>query len=108
MIGKLLLIQVICVLLVDVTGAVEDLLTPIVRWITGSRIGTVGKPLGCSLCLTHWTGLIWLLVTGNFTLAGYALVLLLSCLTPVTLSLYHLAVDMFNRMVEAVYNYFQL
>lgn len=108
MIQNLILIQIICVLLVDVTGAVEDLITPIVRWLTGSRVGTVGKPWSCSLCCTTWTGLIYLLATGNFTLVNFTVLLLLACLTPVTLTLYHLVVDLFTRMVESIYNYFQL
>lgn len=106
--GELLLIQCICVMLVDVTGVVEDLLTPLARWLTGSRVGSVGKPFNCSLCLTWWTSLVWLICTGQVTLASLALALLLACLTPVTLMVYHLAVDMFARMVESIYDYFQL
>lgn len=108
MIWNLILIQFICVMLVDVTGVVEDLITPIVRWLTGSKIGQIGKPFSCSLCMTFWTGLIYLLCTGNFTIVNFTVVLLLACLTPVTLMLYHLAVDLFTRMVESIYNYFQL
>lgn len=108
MIQNLILIQIICVLLVDVTGVIEDMLTPIVRWLSGAKIGTIGKPFSCSLCMTFWTGLIFLLATGNFTLVNFTLVILLACLTPVTLTLYHLVVDLFTRMVESIYNYFQL
>ena len=95
-------------MLVDVTGVIEDMLTPIVRWLTGSKIGTVGKPFSCSLCMTFWTGLIYLLCTGNFTIVNFTVLLLLACLTPVTLMVYHLVVDLFTRMVESIYNYFQL
>ncbi len=108
MIQNLILIQIICVLLVDVTGVIDDMLTPIVRWLSGTKIGTIGKPFSCSLCMTFWTGLIFLLVTGNFTLVNFTLVILLACLTPVTLLVYHLVVDLFTRMVESIYNYFQL
>ena len=108
MIHNLILIQFICVMLVDVTGVIEDMLTPIVRWLTGSKIGTVGKPFSCSLCMTFWTGLIYLLCTGNFTIVNFTVLLLLACLTPVTLMVYHLVVDLFTRMVESIYNYFQL
>lgn len=108
MIQNLILIQIICVLLVDVTGVIEDMLTPIVRWLSGTKIGTIGKPFSCSLCMTFWTGLIFLLATGNFTLVNFTLVILFACLTPVTLTLYHLVVDLFTRMVESIYNYFQL
>ena len=104
----LILIQIICVLLVDVTGVIEDMLTPIVRWLSGTKIGTIGKPFSCSLCCTFWTGLIYLLCTGNFTIVNFTVLLLLACLTPVTLMVYHLAVDLFTRMVESIYNYFQL
>ena len=105
---ELLLIQVTMTLLIDVTGVVEDMLTPIAKWITGAKVGTIGPPISCSKCMTFWTGLIWTLCTGNFTLVTFALLLFLSCTTDVTLTLFHLLKDFFGRMVDAIYDFFKL
>lgn len=108
MMFELFLIQVLCVLLIDVAGVPEDFLTPIVKRLTGAKIGTIGKPFSCSLCMTFWTGLVYLLVTGNFTLVNFTVLLVLACLTPVTLLVWHFAVDLFTKMISTVYDYFNL
>ena len=104
----LLTIQVIMVLLIDVTGVVEDLLTPLVRWITGAKVGSIGRPLSCSLCMTFWTGVIWLLCTGHFGLVNLMLLLLLACTTNITLTLFHLVTDFVLKMVGTIYDFFNL
>lgn len=108
MFEQLLLIQLICVLLIDVAGVPEDFLTPIVKRLTGAKIGTIGKPFSCSLCMTFWTGLIFLLATGNFTLVNFTLVILVACLTPVTVMLWFFANDFLKKMIDTIYDYFNL
>lgn len=44
----------------------------------------IGPPLGCALCMTFWTGLGWLLVTGNLSIPTLALALANATLTSVT------------------------
>ena len=39
------------------------------------------KPIGCSLCMTWWTGLIYLLCIGEFTLVNLTLVAMLALLS---------------------------
>lgn len=95
----LLLIQALCVFVIDYTGAVEELFTPIVKRLTGAKIGTLGKPFNCSLCSTVWLGLLWLLIKGSFTLPYIGLVALLAALTPVTLDLIWLVRDFLQRVI---------
>lgn len=40
------------------------------------------KPFSCSTCSTHWTGLIYLLITANLTIPNYTYLLAISFLTP--------------------------
>ena len=95
----LLIIQALCVFVIDYTGAVEELLTPLVKRLTGARIGTIGKPFNCSLCSTFWIGLIWLLIKGCFNLPYIGLVALLAALTPVTLDLIWFVRDFLQGVV---------
>ena len=105
---ELLLVQVAVTLLIDVTGVVEDLLTPIAKKLTGAKVGQIGKPFSCSTCMTFWTGLVWLICTGTTSIGTIAYLLLLACTTDLTLLLFHLAKDFIGRMVDALYNYFGL
>lgn len=109
MFEQLLLIQLICVLITDVAGAPEDMLEPLVKKLTGSKVGKLAdRPWKCSLCQTFWTGLIYLLVTGNFTLVNFTLVLLVACLTPVTVMMWFFANDFLKKMINVIYDYFNL
>lgn len=95
----LLIIQFLTVAVIDYSGAVEDMFTPLVRKITGSKIGTIGKPFSCSFCLNFWLGLIALLIMKSFTLPYIAAVMGLSILTPVTLDLIHMVKDFLERII---------
>ena len=105
---ELLLIQVLVTLLIDVTGAIEDMLTPLVKKLTGAKVGTIGKPFNCSTCMTFWTGLLYIVITGNFTLVNLTFLVLLACTTDITLTLFHLVKDFITRMADAIYTYFGL
>ena len=102
----LLIIQFLCVFVIDFSGAVDDLLTPLVKRITGARIGRLGKPFSCSLCMTFWAGLLYILLTGHFTLPYLAAVAGLAALTPVTLDIMNLVKDLASAFITFVYRIF--
>lgn len=77
---NLLLIAICVVMIVDISGFIDSVKIGLKRWL-GIRGGVTLKPFDCSFCMTHWTGLIYLLFTG-FTLQSYALLLFISVLTP--------------------------
>ena len=108
MFETLLLIQLICVLVTDVAGAPEDMLLPLFKKITGSKIGYLPKPWSCSTCQTFWIGLIYLLFTHQVTVPSIALLLTVACLTNLTLSLWHFAVDFINKIISTIYDYLNL
>lgn len=104
----LFFIQVILVIITDYSGWTEDLLLPMVKKITGSRVGHLSKIFTCSFCQMHWIGLIYLIVVGAFSLGNYLYVLLLAVLTPTVLLLIHLTVDFINNLINSIYQYFGL
>lgn len=108
MILELLAIQIIATLVIDYTGAVDDMLTPLVRWITGSRVGTIGKPFSCSTCTCFWASLIYLLITGQFGWWSLVLTLVFACTTDLTLALFLLLKDAFGTLVETISKIFNL
>ena len=96
------MIQAIVTLLIDYTGVVDDMFTPIVRWITGSKVGEVGKPLSCSKCMTFWTCLAYLLAVHQFGFLSLLVTLVLACTTDLTLALFLLVKDGIGWVIEQI------
>lgn len=103
---NLLIIQFLLVFILDYSGAVDELFTPLVKKITGAKIGHLGKPWSCSLCQTVWLGMLYLLCVGHFTFPYLAALAALAALTPVTLSVIHLVRDLLEAFVTFVYHIF--
>ena len=107
MIETLIFIQIIIVLITDISGFPEDGLKPLFKRLTGG-VGEPSKLFTCSFCQTNWVGLIFLITTGQLTFASYALVLFLAFMTPVTGSLLYLVRDFFHKMITTLYDFFGL
>ena len=63
------------------------------------------KPFFCSLCLTFWVGLGWLLYREEFTLINVVLVCGISYLTDVTESVIRLIKDYLIKILDFLYTY---
>lgn len=82
MITDLLLIQVIVVILIDISGIVQSIEGLIARMLSLRKISIY--MLECSFCMNHHTAVIYLLFNGALSLENYCFVLILSFLTSVT------------------------
>ena len=78
----LLLIQIICVNIVDISGVVSHIENAIARMRSLKRVSIY--LLNCSYCVTHWCCVIYLLFNGALSLKTYAIVLVLCFLTSIT------------------------
>lgn len=78
----LILIQIICVNIVDISGVVSHIENAIARMLSLKRVSIY--LLNCSYCVTHWCCVIYLLFNGALSLKTYAIVLVLCFLTSVT------------------------
>ena len=81
-ITDLILIQVICVNIVDISGVVSHIENAIARMLSLKRVSVY--LLNCSYCVTHWCCVIYLLFNGALSLKTYAIVLVLCFLTSIT------------------------
>ena len=66
----ILLLAAIIVFVVDLSGFTQTWKSWLGKWL-GVQVGAV-PPFDCSLCLTFWAGLIYLLATDNFTIPALA------------------------------------
>lgn len=78
--ANILHIAVICTFIADISGFPQHIRKILSRWLN-IRIETL-KPLDCSLCLTWWTGLIYLILT-EITIKNIAILSISCALTPV-------------------------
>ena len=105
---NLFLIAVICVFIVDISGAIDSLKSAIKWLLTNGKMKNSNydlKPLSCSLCMTFWCGLIYLLVTSNFTLMYVAIVCLLSAFACLLKSGILLVEDIITKIIQLIYKY---
>ena len=100
MITDLLLIQIICVNIVDISGVVSHIENAIARMLSLKRVSIY--LLNCSYCVTHWCCVLYLLFTGALSLKTYAIVLVLCFLTSVTKELLWTVRDFFVYLIRLV------
>lgn len=81
-ITDLILIQIICVNIVDISGVVSHIENAIARMLSLKKVSVY--LLNCSYCVTHWCCVIYLLFNGALSLKTYAIVLVLCFLTSIT------------------------
>ena len=81
---ELLLICAIIIFICDLSGAIDDLVIPLVKsaFNIQKNANISLKPFSCSLCMTFWIGLIYLLILRAFTIPNIAYVCMLAYLTP--------------------------
>lgn len=75
---NLIALSAVVAYITEVSGIIDNLKYALGRWlgITVSRL----KPLDCSLCMTWWCGLIYIICVGECSVINIAVVALLSAL----------------------------
>lgn len=101
MITDLILISLILVWVIDLTDIIDSMESGLSKWLDGRA--RIPKPFSCSLCMTFWCGVIYLLCTHSFSIPTLALVSLLSFLTPITKNLLELVRDSINNLIDKLY-----
>lgn len=107
MIIKLILISLITCFIIDVSG-VLDSMDNMLQKVLGNKMYRVPKPFSCSLCMTFWCCLFYLLFSGNFTLALVSFTCVLSMLTPIITRILYFIRDFLDRVIENLEDYFSL
>lgn len=106
---NLLLIATICVFIIDISGAADSLKSGIKYVLTKGRMSNSNyrlKPFDCSLCMTFWSSLIYLLVIGQFTLPYIACTCVICCFLGFLKNAILLVEDSLNKIIQLIYKYF--
>ena len=106
MLIKLLLITLIIVFIVDISGAIDHLINPLVKHILKiPKSSRIEIPLiSCSLCCTFWTGIIYIICMGEFTLLNLFFVCVCAFLTTHIKDLFILIRDILVIIQNKIYD----
>lgn len=82
-------LSIIVCFIIDVSGFINDGIKPLIAKIINMNSNikinpesiNIPKPFSCSLCMTFWIGLIYLLCTSNFTIPYIAVVVFFSLIS---------------------------
>ena len=81
----LFLIEIIVCFIVDCSGFINSIKRQYLRKVFKIKNPDISKinwkPFDCSLCMNFWTGMIYLLITSNFTLPNFAILSILSLMS---------------------------
>ena len=107
MILNLFIISVIWVLILDLCGfahTIDKLLYRIFYKGRAYREDAHFPPFDCSMCMTWWSGLLYLLITGSLTLPYIAFLLLFAWLTTIEKDILIFIKDLIIKLLDVLYN----
>ena len=104
---KLLIIALVNVIIIDLSGFINTLKLLVSKYLTHSKISTTNfrlRPFDCSFCMTFWTGLLYTLVIGQFTLVNLLIILLLAYFTSSIKDILLLLKDLVSKLTITIYD----
>lgn len=106
MISDLIFINIIVVILIDILDIpTEFLFKPIWRLTTKLPYkGWSFKPFSCSLCTAWWLGLLYIIITHNFSILNIMIVLLLAVFNSVINDIINIVKEYWARLVNKILN----
>lgn len=99
MIINILLITFIIVYIVDYSGIIFDLSKTIWQLTHPNKIyqyRQLGKPFGCSVCLSFWICSIYLLYAGQTIIISLAI----GCLMALSTNIYKIIINVYNHLTN--------
>lgn len=102
MILDLFLLTIIITWIIDCSGIIDSLEKGLSKWLKCKVL--IPKPFSCSLCSSWWCGLLYLIITQNFTLLGIAYITVLCQLTPCIGDIFVLVRETINYIIGKGFN----
>lgn len=104
---NLFILTCIIVFIIDLSGFVDEMVKRLYyKYIKVGDYHTLIpklKPLTCSLCLSFWAGIIYLLITSQFTILMIGYVCLLAFLSPIIGDILVMIKDVINKIINLIY-----
>lgn len=108
---NLFIISIIWVLILDLSGfsqTIDRTLYKIFYKGRPYREDAHFKPFDCSLCMTWWTGLLYLLITHTLSLLNIAILLAFAWSTTMEKDIFIFIKDLVTKFLDLLYRTFNL
>ena len=99
---NLFLIALIVVFIEDYSGFIFEMESLLTKKLKSPIPFTIPKPLSCSLCMSFYLNLIYIITAHEFTLINIALVCIISALTPEILKIIYFIKDTISTIVDSI------
>ena len=105
-----LFITIIWIVILDQLHFWDDFSTMISGWLTNGKIKKPIqlKPFSCSVCMSFWTNLAYIIVTNQFSILMVLYILVLSWGTPIISSILTLVKNLFLKFINTIANKFDI
>lgn len=105
-----LFITIIWIVILDQLHFWDDFSTMISSWLSGGKIKKPleWKPFNCSVCMSFWTNLAYIIVTNQFSILMVLYILVLSWGTPIISSILTLVKNLFLKFINTIANKFDI
>ena len=105
-----LFITIIWIVILDQLHFWDDFSTMISGWLTNGKIKKPIqlKPCSCSVCMSFWTNLAYIIVTNQFSILMVLYILVLSWGTPIISSILTLVKNLFLKFINTIANKFDI
>ena len=103
---NLFIISIIWVLILDLSGfaqTIDRTLYKIIYKGRPYREDAHFKPFDCSLCMTWWTGLLYLLITHTLSIFNIAILLVFAWSTTMEKDIFILIKDIVTKLLDLLY-----
>lgn len=97
---ELYLISVITVLIIDISGFIQNMENYLAKWIGAKEIHI--HLIECSFCVNWWLSLIYIIFTNHFNLIYITIALLFSFLTPITQDLLYGIRETLSKIINKI------
>lgn len=104
MIFNILLIAIITVIVIDLSGFIQSLEARLSKWLNVNA--HIPRPFSCSFCMCHHLSLLYIILTGHFSLALWALIFIISYMTPIIKDILIFLKDISSQMITIMYKIF--
>lgn len=108
---NLFIISIIWVLILDLSGfarTIDKTLYKIFYRGRPYREDAHFKPFDCSLCMSWWSGLLYLLITRTLSLFNIAILLFFAWSTTMEKDIFILIKDIVTKLLDLLYETFKL
>lgn len=105
-----LFITIIWIVILDQLHFWDDFSTMISGWLSGGKIKKPleWKPFNCSVCMSFWTNLAYIIITNQFSILMVLYILTLSWGTPIISSILTLVKNLFLKFINTIANKFDI